>query len=316
MMLKQRTLHEKISCQGIGLHSGLPIRMELLPAPEHSGIVFVRTDMPGDPEIRASIEHVADTTLATSLAVQTPHGTASVSTVEHLLSALGGLGIDNARILLNGPEVPILDGSAAPFVKLLLHAGIESQRSKKKFIFIKREVQQHQDDKSARITPNRKLSITCSLDFDHPLIAPTPYTFDWSEAGFCREIARARTFGFLQDVEALQKRGLARGGSLENALVIDEYRVLNPEGLRFPDEFVRHKVLDAIGDLMLFGMPVVGRVHLHRSGHGLHTQLVQAVLSDPRNYEIITPSEQTPVHAAPYDKPHAVDMLDAIKGMA
>lgn len=314
MMLMQRTLIEKASCRGIGLHSGAPITLEMLPAPCDAGIVFVRTDLPGHPEVKACIENVADTTLATSLAVAYSGGTAQVGTVEHILSALAGLGVDNVRILLDGPEVPILDGSAGPFVDLMTHAGIESQRRPKQCLVIKKEVKQVDGNKVARVSPGRSMRIQCSLDFDHPLISPTPYSFELSEAGFRREIARARTFGFLQDVEALQARGLARGGSLENALVIDEYRVLNPEGLRFANEFVRHKVLDAIGDLSLFGMPVMGRIFLHRSGHALNTQLVRAVFADPKSYEVVTPS-LAQAQSAAYDS-CPIELFEAKKSIA
>jgi UDP-3-O-[3-hydroxymyristoyl] N-acetylglucosamine deacetylase len=314
MMLVQRTLREKARCRGIGLHCGTPITLELLPAPCDTGIVFVRTDLPGHPEVRACIENVADTTLATTLAVQTANGPAQVGTVEHILSAFAGLGVDNVRVLLDGPEVPILDGSAGPFVDLMTEAGLEAQRRPKRVLVIKKEVRQVEGNKVARVSPGRGMRINCSLDFDHPLISPTPYTFELTEAGFRREVARARTFGFMQDVEALQARGLARGGSLENALVIDEYRVLNPEGLRFPDEFVRHKVLDAIGDLSLFGMPVVGRIHLHRSGHALNTQLVRAVFSDPKSYEIVQPAAAH-VASAAFDT-RSLELFEAKKSIA
>jgi UDP-3-O-[3-hydroxymyristoyl] N-acetylglucosamine deacetylase len=314
MMHMQQTLREKVSCRGIGLHCGAAITLELLPATCDSGVVFVRTDLPGHPEIRACIDHVADTTLATTLAVPTPHGTAQVSTVEHILSAFAGLGVDNVRVLLDGPEVPILDGSAGPFVELMLQAGLERQRRPRRYVAIKKEVKLVDGHKVARATPGRSMRIKCSLDFDHPLISPTPYTFELTEAGFRREVARARTFGFMQDVEALQARGLARGGSLDNALVIDEYRVLNPDGLRFPDEFVRHKVLDAIGDLSLFGMPVKGRIYLHRSGHALNTQLVRAVLSDPKSYEVVTPAAPH-VASASFDA-RSIELFEAKKSIA
>ena len=290
-MLRQRTIREKASCVGVGLHSGRQIKVEVLPAPEDSHITFVRSDLPSHPELRACIDNLADTTLATTLATGVNGSRATVGTVEHLLAALTGLGIDNVRILIDGPEVPILDGSAGPFVDMLLSAGIERQRKPKRFLVIKKEIKVRDGDKVARIVPGNGLKVTCSLDFDHPLISPTPFCFEYSERAFRKEVARARTFGFLQDVEALRARGLARGGSLDNAIVIDSYRVLNPEGLRFPDEFARHKLLDAIGDLSLFGMPVVGRVYLHRSGHALNTKLVRAVLNDPKAYEIVTPPE-------------------------
>jgi UDP-3-O-[3-hydroxymyristoyl] N-acetylglucosamine deacetylase len=313
-MLRQRTIREKASCTGVGLHSGRLIRLELLPAPAGSGIVFVRTDLPPHPELRPGIEHLADTTLATTLAVGTGAERASIGTVEHLLAALAGLGIDNLRVMVDGPEIPILDGSAGPFVELLLAAGIERQRKLKRFMVIKKDLKLTDGDKVARISPSSELRITCSLDFDHPLISPQPYRFTFSERAFQRELARARTFGFLQDVEMLRSRGLARGGSLENAIVIDEYRVLNPEGLRFPDEFVRHKVLDALGDFSLFGMPVLAKINLHRTGHALNTQLVRAVLADPKLYEIRTPAASDAARVAADER--FFDVFDAVEGVA
>ncbi len=290
-MIRQRTIREKASCTGVGLHSGQPIRLELLPAPEGTGVTFVRTDLPGSVEVRAYVDNVSDTRLATTLSAGVNGSRAQVATVEHLMAALFAMGIDNVRVLVDGPEVPIMDGSAVPFVRLIAKAGIEEQRKSKRFLVIKKDVRVADGDKLARLSPGPGLRIVCSLDFDHPLIAPTPYRFDFTEGAFRRELERARTFGFLRDVEALRQAGLARGGSLENAVVIDHYRVLNPEGLRYPDEFVRHKVVDAIGDMALFGMPVIGRLQLHRPGHALNTQLVQAVLADPKAYEIVVPGK-------------------------
>lgn len=314
-MLRQRTIREKASCVGVGVHSGRQVKLELLPAPENSGVTFVRTDLPRHPELRACIEHVVDTTLATTLAVGSGNERALVGTVEHLLAALTGLGVDNVRVLVDGPEIPILDGSAGPFVELLLKAGIERQRKPKHFLVIKKEVKLRDGDKVARIAPGPGLRITCSLDYDHPLISPTPYRFDFSERAFHREVARSRTFGFIEDVEALRARGLARGGSLDNVIVIDSYRVLNPEGLRFPDEFVRHKVLDALGDLSLFGMPIMGRVHLHRAGHALNTKLVAAVLADPKAFEVVVPAEAELEHAAAAENSF-FELFDAVKIVA
>ncbi|MEE8410800.1 MAG: UDP-3-O-acyl-N-acetylglucosamine deacetylase [Myxococcota bacterium] len=290
-MLRQRTVREKASCTGVGLHSGIEITLEILPAPENNGITFVRTDMAPHAELKACVDHVADTTLATTLGAGLNGSRAVVGTVEHLLAALLGLGIDNARILVDGPEIPVLDGSAAPFIELLQSAGLESQRKLKRFLSIKKEVEVVDGEKMAKLSPGSGLSVRCTVDFDHPLISPTPYKFEFSERGFMRELARARTFGFLRDVEALRARGLALGGSLDNAVVIDQYQVLNPEGLRYPDEFVRHKVLDALGDMALFGMPIIGKLELHRSGHALNTRLVAAVLRDRKAYEIVEPAE-------------------------
>lgn len=291
-MIRQRTIREKIGCTGVGLHTGRTIRLELLPAPEDSRITFVRTDLRSHLELRADIDYVSDTTLATTLSAGVNGSRAVVSTVEHLLAAFAGVGIDNVRVLVDGPEIPILDGSAAPFVDMVSAAGLEEQRRPKRFLVIKREVKVQHGDKLAKLSPGTGYRVTCELDFDHPLIAPTPFKFEFSESAFRRELMRSRTFGFLRDVEALKERGLARGGSLENAIVIDGYRVLNPEGLRYPDEFVRHKILDAIGDMALFGMPVIGRLVLKRPGHALNTQLVRAVLADPRNFEIVEPTSE------------------------
>lgn len=313
-MLRQRTIREKASCTGVGLHCGHPIRLELLPAPEGNGITFVRTDLPRHAELRAGIDQLACTTLATTLAVGRGPERAAIGTVEHLLAALAGLGIDNLRVMVDGPEIPILDGSAQPFVDMLLTAGIERQRKLKQFLVIKKDLKLTDGDKVARIAPGRGLHITCSLDFDHPLISPQPYRFPYSERAFQRELARARTFGFMKDVERLRSRGLAQGGSLENAIVIDDYRVLNPEGLRFPDEFVRHKVLDALGDLALFGMPVIGKITLHRTGHALNTQLVRAVLADPKLYEIRTPAVSELGHHQASER--FFDVLDAVESVA
>jgi UDP-3-O-[3-hydroxymyristoyl] N-acetylglucosamine deacetylase len=291
-MIRQRTIREKIGCTGVGLHSGRPIRLELLPAPDDTGISFVRTDLKAHAEIRAHVDCVSDTRLATTLAAGVNGSRAQVSTVEHLLSALAGCGVDNLQVQVDGPEIPILDGSAAGFVEMLAVAGLEEQRKAKRYLVIKREVKVRDGDKVAKVSPGKGLAITCALDFDHPLIAPTPFKYAFTEASFRREISRARTFGFLKDVEALQQKGLARGASLDNAIAIDGYRVLNPEGLRYSDEFVRHKVLDAIGDLALLGMPLIGKVSLERSGHALHTQLVRALLSDLRNFQVVEPTSE------------------------
>jgi len=291
-MLRQRTLREKACCAGVGLHSGRQINLEILPAPENHGINFVRTDLPLHMELRPHVEHVVDTTMATTIGVGVNGSRAVVGTVEHLLAALAGLGIDNARIHLDGPEVPIFDGSAGPLIEMLLKAGTEDQRVPKRYLVINKEVSVENGSSKARIGPGSGMQINCSIDFDHPLIAPAPFQFNLAEDSFAKEIAPARTFGFIEDVEALRKNGLALGGSLDNAIVIDHYRVLNPDGLRFPDEFVRHKILDAIGDMSLFGMPVIGKLRLHRSGHALNTALVREVLSDERAYEIVEPATE------------------------
>ncbi len=257
--------------------------MTLKPAPAGHGVVFVRTDLTPNVEIPALSAFVVDTTYATSLG----KGEVRVGTVEHLLAALCGLGIDNVRIELDGPEVPIMDGSAAPFAYLIKSAGIRVLEAEKSFLVVKRPVTVTDGDKEATLTPANRLKVTCFIDFKHPLISDQSYEMDFSGRTFSREISRARTFGFLRDVEMLKKVGLARGGSLENAIVVDEFSILNVDGLRFPDEFVRHKVLDAMGDVSLFGHPVIGHLKVMKSGHALNHRLVEKVLSDRANYTVV-----------------------------
>lgn len=279
----QRTLKEPITCEGVGLHSGAPVKLSLIPAPANHGIVFVRTDLPRPVEIRASAENVVDTSLATTLGKDG----VKVGTVEHLMAALSGLGIDNLRIEIDGPEVPIMDGSAAPFAYLVKTAGVRVLSEPKSFLVIKKPVTVVDGDKEATLSPATRFRIDCTIDFKHPLISDQGVSFEFSDRNFSREIARARTFGFLRDVEMLKKMGLARGGGLENAIVVDEFSILNPDGLRFPDEFARHKLLDAIGDVSLFGRPVIGHLRVFKTGHALNHKLVMKVLSDASSYEIV-----------------------------
>lgn len=281
--LNQRTLRSTVSCTGVGLHSGTPITLTLRPAPANSGIVFVRSDLEEPVEIPARAEFVVDTTMATTIA----QGNVKVSTIEHLMAALAGMGIDNCRVEVSGPEVPIMDGSAAPFVYLIESAGIELQRKMKRFLVIRKPVTVVDGDKEARFLPASQFSVSFTIDFDHPLISKQSYRMDFSDRFFQREIARARTFGFYREVEMMKQMGLARGGSLENAIVIDDFSILNPDGLRFPDEFVRHKILDSIGDVSLIGMPVIGHLVANKSGHMLNHKLVMEVLADPTTHEII-----------------------------
>ncbi|HXN54744.1 MAG TPA: UDP-3-O-acyl-N-acetylglucosamine deacetylase [Myxococcales bacterium] len=285
---RQRTLKQRASLEGVGLHSGAKVRVTVAPAPADTGIVFERVDLTPRVEIPAIFERVVDTNLNTSLGV----GEVRVGTVEHLLAALVGCGIDNARIEVHGPEVPILDGSAAPFVQLVQDAGIHEQRATRRYLLVSRPVVVQDGDKSARLLPARNFSISYTIDFKHPLISDQRYRVDLTERAFQREIARARTFGFKRDVERLHKAGLARGGSLENAVVVDDFHILNPEGLRFPDEFVRHKILDAIGDLALLGMPVIGHFEAVKSGHALNYALVRKALTEPGLCEVVQPREQ------------------------
>jgi len=242
---RQRTLKHRASVEGIGLHSGAKVRLTLSPGPADSGIVFVRNDLHPQVEIAAVAANVVDTTLNTMLGA----GAARIGTVEHVLAALAGCGIDNARVEVEGAEVPVLDGSADPFVHLIRRAGFHELRAIRRFLLVRRTIEVRDGDKLARLTPSRAgFSIRYTIDFQHPLISDQTAELEMNERAFRKEIARARTFGFKRDVERLHKAGLARGGSLENAVVVDDFHILNPEGLRFPDEFVRHKVLDLIGD--------------------------------------------------------------------
>jgi len=285
--LNQRTLQEKVSCTGVGLHSGAKITLSLCPAAANTGIVFVRTDLEHPVEIPARYEFVTDTTLATTIG----KGNVKVATIEHLMAALAGMGIDNCRVEVDGPEVPIMDGSAAPFVYLIQSAGIEVQREFKRFLVIRKPVSVSEDGKEAKFLPAPQFSVSFTIDFDHPLIDKQQFRMDFSDRFFHREICRARTFGFYREVEMLKKMGLARGGSLENAVVVDDFSILNPDGLRFPDEFVRHKILDSIGDVSLIGMPVIGHLVAHKSGHMLNHKLVTKVLADASAYEIVQVGE-------------------------
>lgn len=277
----QRTVAKRVSCTGVGLHSGRPVTLTLAPAPADSGVTFVRMDL--GVEIPARSAHVADTTLSTNLAV----GKARVHTVEHVLAALFGMGVDNCRVEVDGPEIPILDGSAAPFVALIRQAGVAEQRAGKQFILVERHVEVRDGDKVASLEPAEALSIEFTVDFKHPLVTDQAFRMTLSDRAFEREVARARTFCFLRDIEQMKAMGLARGGSLDNAIVVDEFSILNPDGLRFPDEFARHKVLDAVGDLALLGLPVIGHFRAYKSGHGLNQALVRKVLSEPSSHRVI-----------------------------
>jgi UDP-3-O-[3-hydroxymyristoyl] N-acetylglucosamine deacetylase len=277
----QRTVAKRVTCTGVGLHSGKPATLVLAPASVDAGITFVRTDL--SVAIPARAELVVDTMLSTSIGI----GTARVATVEHVLAALSGMGIDNCRVEVSGPEIPVLDGSAAPFVALIEEAGVTVQRVGKRFLVMLAPVEVREGDKLARLEPSDSFSVAFTVDFNHPLITDQSFRFTLSDRSFEREVARARTFCFRRDIEKMQAMGLAKGGSLENAIVIDEFSILNPEGLRFPDEFARHKVLDAIGDLALFGTPLIGALTGHKSGHALNQALVRKVLADPTCFKVI-----------------------------
>ena len=296
-MLRQRTLKSLISATGIGLHTGKKVNLTLRPAQPETGVVFRRVDLPSAADIPARPELVGDTRLSSCLV----KGEAKVHTIEHLMSALAGLGIDNVYIDLDGPEVPIMDGSAAPFVLLLQQAGIEEQPAPKRFVRVKRRVEVRDGDKWARLDPYEGLRFSFSIVFNHPVIDRTGQSVevDFARTSYLKEIARARTFGFMQDVEALRESGLALGGGLDNAVVLDEYRVLNAEGLRFADEFIRHKVLDAIGDVYILGKPLLGAFSAHKSGHALNNKLLRALLADEGAWELAT-------FETPEDTPEAV----------
>lgn len=282
-MLKQRTLKQVIQATGVGLHTGDRVAITLRPAAPDTGIVFRRVDLDPPREIKAQPELVGDTRLSSTLEVDGVR----VATVEHLMSALAGLGVDNAYIDLNASEVPILDGSAGPFVYLLQSAGIVEQPALKKFIRIKKTVEVHDGDKWVRFAPYHGFKIDFAIDFDHPVIEHTgkSVTIDFALHSYIREVSRARTFGFMHEVEALRSMGLARGGSLDNAVVLDEYRILNSDGLRYEDEFVKHKVLDAIGDLYILGHPLIGAFSAYKSGHALNNKLLRVLLADQEAWE-------------------------------
>lgn len=285
-MIKQRTLKNSIKATGIGLHSGEKVYLTLRPAPVNMGIVFRRVDLHPAVEIRAIAENVGETTLSTTLV----KGDVKVSTVEHLLSALAGLGIDNAYVELTASEVPIMDGSAGPFVFLIEAAGIEEQSEAKKFIRIKREITVESGDKTATFLPFNGFQVSFGIDFDHPVFKERAQsvTIDFSTTSFVKEVSRARTFGFVKDIEMLRSQHLALGGSVENAVVISDVGVLNENGLRYDDEFVKHKVLDAIGDLYLLGYSLIGEFVGYKSGHALNNQLIRKLLQEPDAWDLLT----------------------------
>jgi UDP-3-O-[3-hydroxymyristoyl] N-acetylglucosamine deacetylase len=282
-MFLQRTIRQRATVEGIGLHTGKPAKLTFCPAPEGTGIYFVRRDLPGSPAISTQASGVTATTMATTLGGEA----FSVSTVEHCLSTLAALRIDNLFIELDGPEIPIGDGSAAPFLEAIMGAGLTEQSEPRKYAYITQPIFQGDQEKHAYVTPYNGLRITCTIDFAHPKIGHQTMDIDITEQSFAREVARARTFGFMKDVEALRSRGLALGGSLSNAVVLDHSDILNPEGVRWENEFVRHKVLDALGDLVTLGMPLMGHVVLHRAGHDLMNRLVRKILESPDRYRHI-----------------------------
>ncbi|MDJ0655332.1 MAG: UDP-3-O-acyl-N-acetylglucosamine deacetylase [Xanthomonadales bacterium] len=285
-MIKQRTLKNVIRATGVGIHTGQKVYLTLRPAPANSGIIFRRVDLDPVVEIPACPKNVGDTSLSTSLG----KGEARISTVEHLLSAMAGLGIDNAYVDLSASEVPIMDGSAGPFVFLIQSAGIEEQNAPKKFIRIKKPVQVESDDKVARFEPYNGFKVRFSIDFDHPVFRTHSHQaeIDFSTTSFVKEVARARTFGFMRDIEMLRDQNLVLGGSMDNAIVLDDYRILNEDGLRYEDEFVKHKILDAIGDLYLLGHSLIGSFYGHKSGHALNNTLLRVLLDQEDAWEEVT----------------------------
>ena len=289
-MLKQKTIKVLVKTVGVGVHSGTKVELVLRPAAIDTGIIFTRTDLTPPVVFHALALNVGDTRMASTLISEG----AKVSTVEHLLSACAGLGIDNLYIDVSAEEIPIMDGSASSFVYLLQQAGMQEQQAEKKFIKILKAVEIREGigkaEKWARLEPFDGFKLHFFIEFNHPAVDGTTQTaeVDFAKISYVKDVARARTFGFMQDVEMLRGIGLARGGSMENAIVMDEYRILNADGLRFDDEFVRHKILDAIGDLYLIGHPLLASYTAHKSGHGLNNQLLRALLAQPDSYEIVT----------------------------
>jgi UDP-3-O-[3-hydroxymyristoyl] N-acetylglucosamine deacetylase len=292
-MLAQRTLKTITHAVGLGVHSGQKVELTLKPAPADSGIVFRRTDLPVPVDIPVSVASVSDTRMATTIAPGGRSGQPMVQTIEHLLSACAGLGLDNLHIDISGEEVPVLDGSAASFVYLLQSAGIVLQDQPKRFLRVKKVVELREGEgatlKWARLEPYEGYRLSFEIEFNHPAVDATgrQVVFDFGEGQYKRDIARARTFGFSKDVEAMRSRGLGLGGSLDNVIVIDDHRVLNSDGLRYADEFAKHKILDAIGDLHVLGQPLLASYSAFRSGHALNNKLLRALLADPSAHETV-----------------------------
>jgi UDP-3-O-[3-hydroxymyristoyl] N-acetylglucosamine deacetylase len=285
-MLRQRTLKNTIRATGVGLHSGKKVLMVLRPGPIDTGVVFRRTDLDEPVDVPACAENVGDTMLGTTLI----QGDVRVATIEHLLSAFAGLGLDNAYVDLSAEEVPIMDGSAGPFVFLLQSAGIEEQNAPKRFVRILQPIEVRDGDKSARFDPYNGFKVNFEIEFNHPIFRKRAQTasMDFSTTSFLKEISRARTFGFMRDLEFLRSKNLALGGTMENAIVLDDYRVLNEDGLRYEDEFVKHKILDAIGDLYLLGRSLIGEFSGHKSGHALNNKLLRTLINTPNAWEEVT----------------------------
>ncbi|WMW79963.1 UDP-3-O-acyl-N-acetylglucosamine deacetylase [Undibacterium cyanobacteriorum] len=305
-MLKQKTIKKEVKTVGVGVHSGTKVTLTLKPAPVDTGIVFTRVDLEPPVVFPATATNIGDTKMASTLTMDG----AKVSTVEHLLSACAGLGIDNLYIDVSAEEIPIMDGSASSFVYLIQQGGLQEQDAPRKFIRVLKPVEIREgtgkSEKWARLEPYDGFKLHFFIEFNHPAVDGTSQTaeVDFEKVSYVKDVARARTFGFMQDVEMLRGIGLARGGSFENAIVMDEYRILNADGLRFDDEFVRHKILDAIGDLYLIGHPFLASYTAHKSGHGLNNQLLRVLLSQPDAYEIVSFDEinKAPVSYADIDQ--------------
>src|SRR4051812_27871772 len=282
-MLHQRTLKNSIRASGVGLHSGKKVLMVVHPAPIDTGVVFRRTDLDGAGEVRAYAENVGETTLGTTLI----KGDMRVATIEHLLSAFAGLGVDNAYVDLSAEEVPIMDGSAGPFVFLMQSAGIEEQRAPKRFVRVKQPIRVEDGDKWAEVRPFDGFKVNFEIEFNHPVFKRRAQkaSMDFSTTSFLKEVSRARTFGFMRDLETMRARNLALGGNLDNAIVLDDVKVLNEDGLRYEDEFVKHKILDAIGDLYLLGHSLIGEFSGYKSGHALNNRLLRSLLADTSAWE-------------------------------
>jgi UDP-3-O-[3-hydroxymyristoyl] N-acetylglucosamine deacetylase len=298
-MIKQRTIKQSVQETGIGLHKGDKVTMTLRPAPANTGIVFRRVDLEPYADIPARANAVGDTMLCTCISNEQG---ATISTVEHLASALAGLGIDNIIVEVDSNELPIMDGSASPFIFLLQSAGIEELNAAKRFIKVTKPVKVKDGDKWAELRPYDGFRVDFRIDFDHPVISQTRQhmVLDFDSSSYVNEVSRARTFGFMKDIEYMHSHNLALGGSMENAVALDEYRVLNPEGLRYSDEFLKHKILDAIGDLYLGGHSIIGELVAYKTGHGLNNKLLNALLNDKKAWEFVSydSPEEMPIQFA------------------
>ncbi len=305
----QRTLKKEIGCFSIGLHTGRNINMKIKPAPADTGIIFVRTDLPYAPAIQARYDSVCDTTLATTIG----SNGVTVSTVEHLLSAFSGMGVDNAIIELDSFEVPVMDGSALPFVNMFKEVGTRMQKKNKKMLIVKNPVSVNEGDASAMLLPSDEFKISYEIDFKHPVIGKQSYDMTFSDEEYENNICAAQTFGFLKDLEFLQAKGLALGGSLKNAIVLDDKKIINKEGQRIPCVFVKHKILDAIGDLFLLGMPIIGHFVAYKSGHRLNNLLLKELTRQKDCWDIVTTTDKKEHHTTYSFKLPSFKTLDAIQ---